>query len=339
MTTMIHYIPFIFSLIIVSAILAALYRYLLGNGNQLSQDKKFPRQMVFLLLIFIALWVTVLFLPIDEKAKSELSTVLGIIFSALFAISSTTILTNIMAGIVLRITNPFALGDFIRIDGHFGRVSERGLFNTELQTEERAFVSIPNGYLIKTPISAIHPSGTVVSVSLSLGYDLHHRRIEQLLLAAAEKSGLEKPFVHILELGDFSVTYRLSGFLKETKKYVTSKSNLFASVLDELHENGIEILSPNYMAQRPTDPKEKVIPSSAPQIEKTSKQVAESVVFDKAEKAKNIERFKKQLLADIDALKQEKKAVTGDEKDSIEARIDEKAGLLEKLELLLEDDD
>ena len=32
-----------------------------------------------------------------------------------------------------------------------------------------------------------------------------------LLIEAAEKSGLEEPFVHIIEIGNYSITYRISG--------------------------------------------------------------------------------------------------------------------------------
>lgn len=331
-----NYIPFFIAVTVTFVSLFSIYQLFLGKKKKLSGDKKFPRQIAFMLLMFVALWVLVLFLPIDANYRAEISTILGVIFSALFALSSTTILSNLMAGIVLRITQPFSIGDFIRIEEHFGRVSERGLFDTELQTEERAFVSIPNAYLIKNPINAIHASGTVVSVNLSLGYDVHHQLVEQLLLVAAEKTTLEKPFVHILALGDFSVTYRISGFLQETKNYVSFKSNLFANVLDELHGNGVEILSPNYMSQRQSDPTKKLIPI-AMQTPTEKKNSAETVIFDKAEKAENIERFRKQLLDDISLLEIEKKSAEDDnEKAQISKRITEKESLLNRLAMISE---
>ncbi len=330
------YFSFFFVCIALVGLLVLAYYFLLLRKKELGSDKKFPRQILLMLLAFIAFWVAVLFLPIEAGARGEISTILGVVFSALFALSSATLLANIMAGIVLRITQPFGIGDFIRVDEHFGRVSERGLFNTELQTEERAFVSIPNAYLIKHPLSARQASGTMVSVSLSLGYDLHHKHIEQLLKAAALKADLEKPFVHILELGDFSVSYRVSGLLKETKHYVSVKSRLFACVLDELHEHRIEILSPNYMAQRPVDAKEKVVPKAIPIGNMKNRNADDPVIFDKAEKAQNIEQLKNRCLNDIDALKAQRKNTKDvEEKNLLEEKIARKTDWLEQLEKLL----
>lgn len=317
----ISYIPFFLATLFFSAVLALIYYYILGKSGELGSDKRFPRQILFTLLVFIALWMLILFLPIDETFRKEISTLLGVMFSALIALSSTALLSNLMAGIVLRITQPFSIGDFVRVDGHFGRVSERGLFDTELQTEERAFVSIPNSYLIKNPVSATHASGTVVSVSLSIGFDVYHGTVETLLLQAAEKADLEKPFVNILELGNIAVTYRISGFLEETKNYVSFKSRLFASVLDELHSQHIEIMSPNIMAQRPVDPAARMIPKTTVNKAQDNKNHAENIAFDKAEKAENIERIKKQILADIDDLKEQREGRESEDKKVLDEKI------------------
>ena len=116
------------------------------------------------------------------------------------------------------------MGDFIRIGDYFGRVSGRGLFDTEIQTETRELISLPNSYCISHPVATILGSGTIIATTLSLGYDLDHKRIEELLIKAAQSCGLQEPFVHILKLGDFSVTYRVSGLLQEAKHLITAQS-------------------------------------------------------------------------------------------------------------------
>ena len=207
------------------------------------------------------LLVTVLAMPINESSRIQLIGLLGIVISGVLAFSSTTIISNLMAGILLRITKPFKVGDFIRLGDHFGRVSERGLFDTEIQTETRELIALPNTYCINNPVSTIRSSGTIISASLSLGYDADRKEIESLLLEAAQSCGLEEPFVHILELGNFAATYRLSGFLEESKLLLSVRSNLYGCVLDTLHNNGIEIMSPSFMSQRQLRDGEKMIPS------------------------------------------------------------------------------
>ncbi|MEB3733556.1 mechanosensitive ion channel [Halopseudomonas pachastrellae] len=52
---------------------------------------------------------------------------LGLLISGVFAFSSSNIFANLAAGVLMRMTRPFVLGDFISVGEHFGRVAERGL--------------------------------------------------------------------------------------------------------------------------------------------------------------------------------------------------------------------
>lgn len=194
------------------AILWGAHWFLIGRHIDLGNERKFPRQIVMLGLTIVGLVTLVLFLPISESSRNQLLGLIGLLASGILAFSSTTVVSNLMAGILLRVTKPFGIGDFIRVGDHFGRVSERGLFDTEIQTESRELIAIPNTFLISHPVTTIRSSGTIVSITLSLGYDVHRSQVETLLARAAQASGLEEPFVHILELGNYAVTYRISGF-------------------------------------------------------------------------------------------------------------------------------
>jgi small-conductance mechanosensitive channel len=63
-------------------------------------------------------------------------------------------------------------------------------------------------------------------------------------------TGLTEPFVFVLELGDFSITYQTAGFLEEVKYLISAESELRECMLDALHRAGIEIVSPTFMNQR-----------------------------------------------------------------------------------------
>jgi small-conductance mechanosensitive channel len=213
-----------------------------------------------------------------------------------------------MGGIMMRITRPFRAGDFISVKDVFGRVSERGLLDTEIQTETRQLIAVPNTFLINNPVSVIRSSGTIVSASLSLGYDVHHATIKPLLKEAAVASGLEDPFVHIAELGDFSVTYKVNGMLMDVKSLLTSRSKLYTSILDTLHREGIEIVSPNFMNQRPLKEGQEFIPQPIQSSRPEAEAQAEKMVFDKAEEAEKRELEQLRLEDEItkleDTLKQ-----------------------------------
>jgi small-conductance mechanosensitive channel len=213
-----EFTPFLVVVAAVVLCLAAVRWLLLRKSLSLGNERRLPRQLVLLGLSAIGIVAAVLALPVPDVTRNQLLTVLGLLVSAIIALSSTTLVANAMAGLMLRATKSFRTGDFIRVESQFGRVTERGLLDTEIQTEDRELTTLPNLYLISNPVTVVRSSGTIVSVSLSLGYDVHHAKVEPLLLEAARKADLEEPFVRVLDLGNFSVTYRISGFLADIKE-------------------------------------------------------------------------------------------------------------------------
>ncbi len=322
--SLIPYLPLITTAIISGIALKFFHWVFLGRHTALGNERKIPRQLSMMGLTILAIIAITLALPVTDAFRNQIFGLIGLVVSGMFAFSSTTVVASFMAGILLRITSPFRVGDFIRVGDHFGRVAERGLFDTEIQAETRELIAIPNTFLITHPVSTIRSSGTIISISLSLGYDTHHLVIEPLLLQAARDSGLEEPFVHILELGDFSITYRISGFLAEVKWLITAKSNLFKTVLDALHTHGIEIMSPSFMNQRPMVANQTTIPKAFRKKAPEEPTVAEEIVFDKAEQAETVEKEKKESQEAILHLEAALKEATGEtDKKEITERLHE----------------
>ncbi|MBN2652593.1 MAG: mechanosensitive ion channel [Spirochaetales bacterium] len=299
-----------------------------GAGN----EKVFSRQIVQVVVGLVGLIGVVILLPVSESLRNQLIGLIGLLLSGIIAFSSTNIIANLMGGILLRITKPFRTGDFIRVGDYFGRVTERGLFDTEIQTETRELVALPNTFLINNPVTTIRTSGTIVSASLSLGYDVSHSKIEPLLIEAARKCELQDPFVHIVELGNFSVTYRISGLLLEVKWLISARSELFRAVLDTLHEAGIEIMSPSFMNQRRVPDEKKIIPRRSAKIETNESTMAEEIVFDKADEAEERDASIIHLNEEIEQLRASLKEASAEEKDKLTARLDQAVAELKEIE-------
>ncbi|MCP4703874.1 MAG: mechanosensitive ion channel, partial [candidate division Zixibacteria bacterium] len=193
----------------VFAIIAA--RFIINRQYKNKPGRPFRRQVITLILSFVALLLIILAMPINDSARGQLLSLIGIIFSAAIALSSTTFIGNAFAGMMLRAIRSFRSGDFIKVGNFFGRVSERGLFHIEIQTEDRDLITMPNLFIVTNPVRVTRSSGTIVSAEVSLGYDISHLTIEKLLLEAAKNTELDEPFVQIVSLGDFSVTYRIAG--------------------------------------------------------------------------------------------------------------------------------
>jgi len=256
---------------------------------------RYRQQLITLALVLIGIIAVIITLPISDSLRGQLLGLIGIILSAAIALSSTTFVSNAMAGIMLRSLRNFRIGDFIRIGEHFGRVSEMGLLHVEIQTEDRDLMTVPNLYVVTQPTKVIRSSGTIVSARISLGYDVPRRRIEELLVEAARATGLEEPYVYVLELGDFSVGYQVNGLLTEVKQLITVRSSLRKNMLDELHRAGIEIVSPNFMNTRAIATDAKFIPpllAESLEIVHGTNGAPETVVFDKAEEAESLDKVR-----------------------------------------------
>jgi len=307
-------IPFILTIIVVVLFLIASHKVLLGNKT-LHQEAKLPRKLILLLLYIIGIIGIAIALPVSESTRNQVISLIGILLSGVIAFSSTTIVANVMAGIVLRFTKPFRTGDFIRVDGFFGRVTEKGLFDTEIQTEQRDLIAFTNSFLISHPLQVVRSSGTIISASLSLGYDLHHSRIEPLLIKAAELSELEGPFVQILELGDHAITYRISGLLTEVKSMISSRSKLYMNIMDCLHDDNIEIVSPSFMNQRKLPDDMVVLPVKSKPTKKVEEDgKPEDLIFDKADEAEAKERTEVELLDQLAQVELALKTADGETK-------------------------
>ncbi len=284
-------------LVVVAALMASrLVRRLLAPRPESPDKGEFRRQIAQMLILLVATVTVLIVLPVEAELRGQLLSLFGIMFSAAVAFSSTTLLGNVMAGLMLKAERNFHAGDFLQVGDQFGRVTKRGLVSTEIQTEDRDLVTLPNVHLVTHPVRVVRSSGTLVSAQVSLGYDVDHRQVEELLRQAAEAAGLTDPFVLVRDLGDFSVTYQATGLLTEVKQLLTARSRLRCAMLDSLHGAAVEIVSPGFMNQRPLDPQVPVIPRPRVTAESTAAPgtegpTVETVAFDKAEEAADLEQL------------------------------------------------
>jgi len=326
------YLPSVITFIIVTLILGSMHILLIKN-KQLGNERLFYRQLIMLFFTIVGIVVIALTLPVTESTRTQVITLISLVISAIFAFSSGTIFANLMAGILLRVTKPFQIGDFVKVGEQFGRVAERGLFDTEIQSENRELISIPNTYIINHPVTTLQTNGAIVSATLSLGYDVHHDKIETFLIQAAKDAGLTEPFVHVMELGNYSISYRVSGVLEEVKGIITARSNLYRSILNVLHDNGIEIMSPSYMNQRPLTVDQKIKPpANISQEPKTDSTPAEDIVFDKAEQAEKLDKERISLSESIKALEETLKDASDNDKAKIKESIQNARDKLKSIE-------
>ena len=281
-------------------------------------------QLIIFVVAILGVLALLIALPLEDKVRGHVFQLVGLVLSAAVALASTTFLGNLIAGGMLRTIRHFNLGDWIRVEGHFGRVTERGLLHTEIQTEDRDLTTLPNLLLATHPVKVVRRSGTIIAAVVGIGYDVPHARVEASLMRAAAMIELKDAFVAVKELGDFAVTYRVAGKLNEVDRMLSRRSKLRRAMLDALHEDEIEIMSPSFMNVLNRVAPAPVIPDEIGGGREGAT-APEEVAFDKADVAQGLEG-KRTAIAELDSKKAEVAkrigALDGEEKVAMEEERD-----------------
>lgn len=259
-------------------------------------------------------------LPLELEVKNQILSLLR----PVIALFSTALVSNAMAGVMLRITHEFRGGDFIEVDTLVGRVTDLGIFHTEVQ-----LVSLPNLLLSQKAVKVTRRDGTFINLALSIGYMVSHQEVEKALLEAANRCKLTDSFVFVEAFLDHAIRYRLYGMLSESGERLSKTSELHKSVLDVFCEEGIEIASPALMDRREYDTAVQYFPKVG-KNNQTSKEATtvEELVFDKADEAQFLEELKEvqtRLSKSLEELDAKQKKVV-EEKNCQNRRGDRKAG-------------
>jgi len=153
---------------VVAAVLLVRFILLRRDAAGTSETTRFRIQAWTAGLIFAGFILLIFVLPDGVDRNLALSAI-GLVVTGALAISSQSIIANGMAGIMLRIIKNFRPGDFIEVGDNRGRVSEMGLFHTEIQSPDRDLITLPNALMVTEPVRVMRSSGTIVSVTIGLG--------------------------------------------------------------------------------------------------------------------------------------------------------------------------
>lgn len=208
-------------------------------------------------LLIIVLCAVIVF-PYLPGSSSPAFQGISIFIGLLVSLGSTTAVANVVAGTVLTYTRAFQVGDQVMVSTTRGRIVERTTFVTRVQTPKNVIVSIPNAMVLNNDIinfsKNMGKSGLLVHTSITIGYDVPWKQVNELMIAAALKTeGIEstpEPFVLQTSLDDNYVSYEINGWSQKPGELPLIYSKLHANILDEFHGHNVEITSPMYRASR-----------------------------------------------------------------------------------------
>ncbi|MBE9538004.1 MAG: mechanosensitive ion channel family protein [Proteobacteria bacterium] len=211
-----------------------------------------------LIRMLIYVLTAVIIFPYLPGSSSPAFQGISIFVGVLVSLGSTTAVANVIAGVVLTYTRAFKVGDQVEVADTRGRIIERSTFVTRIQTLKNVIVSVPNSMVLNNNIinysKNMGQTGLLVHSNITIGYDVPWQKVNELLIAAANKTeGITshpEPFVLQAELQDNYVNYEINGWTRKPEELPKTYSDLHANILDEFHGHKVEITSPAYRAVR-----------------------------------------------------------------------------------------
>ena len=270
----IDYIPKLFTIIVIWYAVKYLVRFVLYlarevEGGRLKINGFYPDWAMptfhiirFLLYAFMIAMIYPYLPGSNSGVFQGISVFVGLIVS----LGSSTVIGNIIAGVVITYMRPFKIGDRIQLNDTTGNIIEKTPLVTRIRTPKNEVVTVPNSFVMSSHTvnysTSAREYGLIIHSEVSIGYDVPWRKVNELLIdAALNTPGVvddPRPFVLETSLSDWYPVYQVNAYIKEADKMPQIYSNLHQNIQDKFNEAGIEIMSPHYMAMR--DGNETTIP-------------------------------------------------------------------------------
>ncbi|MDE7377186.1 MAG: mechanosensitive ion channel family protein [Muribaculaceae bacterium] len=266
----VDYIPNFFIIIVIWLCIKYLIKGIKYIANEIENEKLkitgfYPdwAQPSFNIIRFLlyAFMIAMIY-PYLPGSSSGIFQGISVFVGLIVSLGSSTVIGNIIAGLVITYMRPFKLGDRIKLDDTVGNVIEKTPFVTRLRTPKNEVVTIPNSFIMSSHTvnysASARQFGLIIHTTVTIGYDVPWRQVHRMLIAAAEMTpgvlAEPRPFVLETGLSDYYPCYHLNSYIKDADSQGPIMSDLHQNIQDIFAEAGIEIMSPQYIAARDGNP-------------------------------------------------------------------------------------
>jgi small-conductance mechanosensitive channel len=194
---------------------------------------RFVRRLVYatIVLIGLALGLTQ-FDGVSRIAASLLAS--GVVAAAIVGFAARQTLANFVAGVMLAVTQPIRVGDWVTIEGHYGAVEDVRLNYTFLRTGSDQRVVIPNEKLASSILTndtlVVDAVGVDVSVWIPPGADAGRA------IAALAEEGVDAT---VAEAQPWGMRLAIGGDPVPPPERAAREADLRARCLARLHAEGL----------------------------------------------------------------------------------------------------
>lgn len=260
------YIPNLLTILVILFVMRYVVRAVKYFMNEIASERlqlpgfypDWAKATYNILRILIYAFSFVMIFPYLPGSDSEVFKGVSVFLGIVFSLGSSSVIANMIAGMVITYMRPFKIGDHIKIGDQTGDVMEKTPFVTRIKTAKKEVVTIPNSNILSSTVinysTSAAEQGVIFHTTITIGYDVPWRKIHQMMAEAADRTEYvvkePKPYVLQTSLDDFYVSYQLCAFTKNPEKQAIIYSGLHTNIQDVFNENGVEIMSPHYRGQR-----------------------------------------------------------------------------------------
>lgn len=156
------------------------------------------------------------------------------------------ILGNLVAGLTIIFSKPFAIGEYIELLGVYGQVTDIALFSTTLQHTDNSRVIVPNRKIVG---EILHNYGHIRQLDLTatIGYGADLARALAIVSNILQQNPMvltePAPVVGIAALHESSIALAIRPWVK-VEDFVAAQAAIYQAVIEDFRDEKIEIPIP-----------------------------------------------------------------------------------------------
>ena len=262
----IDYMPSIFQIAVIYICFHYLVKFIRYISNEIAAERlkisgfyaDWARPTYFILRVLLYSLMLVMIWPLLPNSNSQVFQGVSVFIGLVVSLGSTSIIGNLISGMVMTYMRQFSIGDYIKVGDVVGEVIEKTMLVTRIRTRKNEVITMQNSSLMGSQTSnytvAAKNYGLIVHTKVTIGYDVPWQHVKEIMESAAlETPGIKhkpRPFMMTTSLDDYYVEYEINAFTDDAVRLSTIYSNLHQNLLKRFFEGGVEIMSPHIYAHR-----------------------------------------------------------------------------------------
>lgn len=225
---------------------AVVWEYLLREKRGINLPRLVIDVINFVVLAAAALAILRTVFAVNLNALLVTSTVV----SAVVGLSLQDVLGSVVAGLALQMEKPFAVGDWIKLDGEEeGQIVQMSWRTLTLRTRNNHSLILPNSNVTKQSMMNLSRMKPFM-IRLNVGFAYRHPpgEVRRVMLEAVRESGVAReepaPSVLLKSYGDFSIEYEIRYWCDDYGRKPQLMDAVMSRIWYSARRAGIEIPFP-----------------------------------------------------------------------------------------------